>query len=306
MSFRCGIIGLPNVGKSSFFNFLTKSDIAKVGNFPFCTISPNSAKVPFMDYRMQKLCQYHNPKLITYSLINIVDIAGLVKNAHEGHGMGNQFLSNIADMDILIMLVRCFRDDNIIHVEDDINPQQDIETILTELKLYDINKLIELSNRKPQAQKLTKQLLHELENNLPVTDNPYNLLSVKPILLLGNGADEEFLQELYKYQKQYTVHHIDLQKLHYEDTSKIFIHIFQKLNIIHFFTAGEQEVKAWSINQGLTAQIASGKIHSDFQKKIKKVKIIPYESFQNNNKTIAKIYNKDYIMQDGDIAHFMI
>lgn len=359
MGLSVGIIGLPNVGKSTTFNALTKTQNAQSANYPFCTIEPNKAVVPVPDARLYELSKIVNPQKIQSSVIEFVDIAGLVKGASKGEGLGNQFLANIKEADALLHIVRCFEDSNITHVEGRIDPISDIEIIELELLFADLQTLekrIDRLNRAAKASKDSAKMLDmalrlksHLESNLPIRifkdkdnaefialDKELRFLSNKEIIY-GANVDEnmnnKYIESLLKHASKNASEVITISaKLEEEmidmsDSEKaeflesmgakesgleqIIKTSFRKLNLISYFTAGVKEVRSWTIPNGATAPMAAGVIHNDFEKGFIKAEIIAYDDFikyggelKSKEAGAMRIEGKEYIMKDGDIAHF--
>lgn len=359
MGLSIGIIGLPNVGKSTTFNALTRAQNAQSSNYPFCTIEPNKAIVPVPDYRLQELSKIVNPQKIQASTIEFVDIAGLVKGASKGEGLGNQFLANIKEADSLLHMVRCFEDSNITHVEGRVNPIEDIKIIELELLFSDLATLEKRIERLSRATKTNKdssnllnmalQIKEHLESNLPVRifkdknnadfialDRDLRFLSNKEIIYGANvdeNMDSKYLKDLMQYAKDNSGEVIkisakieeemidmsDLEKSEFLESmgvkesglEQIIKAGFRKLNLISYFTAGVKEVRSWTIPNGATAPNAAGIIHNDFEKGFIKAEIISYNDFikyggalKAKDAGVMRIEGKEYIMKDGDVAHF--
>ncbi len=362
MSFKCGIVGLPNVGKSTLFNALTNSSKAQAANFPFCTIEPNVGTITVPDERLNKLEKLVSPEKVIPTTIEIVDIAGLVKGAHRGEGLGNQFLANIREVDAIIHVLRCFEDDNVIHVDGKVNPVADKEIIDLELQLKDletIEKRIGAVERKAKSgdkdaskvysiYMLAKSHLEAGKSlrSIEIDDNDISILeelqliTLKPvmyicnveesavlngndhvnvlkkavenekaeILILGAGIEAD-IAELEDYEeRQMFLEDLGLKE---PGVGKLIKRAYSLLNLQTYFTAGEKEVRAWTINKGMTAPEAAGVIHTDFEKGFIKAEVIKYDDYieygsENAVKEAGKlmIQGKDYILSDGDVMHF--
>jgi obg-like ATPase 1 len=360
---RIGIVGLPNVGKSTFFNILTKSEAA-AENFPFCTIDPNEARVPIPDRRWNYLCDLHKPAKEVPAFLNVVDIAGLVKGAHEGAGLGNAFLSNIDSCDAIYHMLRIFEDDDITHVEGAVDPVRDMEIINNELRLKDIEKV---KKKMPELEKLyirgnNKLLKNEyeamtkakewLESGKQIRDGEWSeveveelnrtlFLTAKPHIYLCNMSEKHYLARKSKGVKpvkewidkndpgalmipysamfEQTIYDMDAEeKAAYLAEKKtasklenIIVNGFSALGLQVFFTAGKDEVKAWTIKQGSTAPMAAGRIHTDFQKGFIMAEVMKFAEFEKA-KTEAQCkadgnyrqQGKTYVVNDGDIIFF--
>jgi len=281
MKLSIGIVGLPNVGKSLLFKILTKQEV-NVANYPFATINPNIGLVPIPDERLYQIAQLMHSKKILPAVLEFVDIAGLVAGAHEGKGLGNQFLAHIRETDAIIHLVRIFKDKEISHYEGEVNPTKDIETVITELKTKD-----EQSKEK------------------------VNLLSLKPQLILLNGEEKDVTEELINKIKSlgYPYEVINLKNgLHEQSLKKIFEAFYKLLDLVTFFTANENEARSWYVKKGTKIVQAVGVVHSDFEKKFIRAEVISWNKLIEagswqlaKQKGLLRLEGKDYIVQDGDI-----
>ncbi len=361
MALKCGIVGLPNVGKSTLFNCLSNAK-AQSANFPFCTIEPNVGTITVPDPRLNKLEELVKPERVLPTTIEIVDIAGLVKGASKGEGLGNQFLGNIRECDAIIHVLRCFEDDNIIHVDGKIDPVNDKEVIDTELQLKDletVEKSISGLIRKvkagdKEAQKIMdvfEKIKEQLEsgNNARATDldedkwlmaAELHLLTAKPVmylcnvdensvvngnalvdavkdavknenaevLILGAGIEAD-INELETFEEREMF--LDDLGLKEPGVSKLNRSAYNLLNLQTYFTAGVKEVRAWTIEKGMTAPQAAGVIHSDFEKGFIRAEVMSYADFVELGSEAAckdagklHIEGKTYVPADGDIMHF--
>jgi ribosome-binding ATPase len=359
---KLGIVGLPNVGKSTLFNALTNAG-AQAANYPFCTIEPNVGVVPVPDKRLDALAKMYNPKKITPATIEFVDIAGLVKGASKGEGLGNKFLSNIRETDAIVHVVRCFDNDDITHVDGSVDPARDIETINIELILSDVEVLQRRIDRDTKAMKGDKSLApdveffnrvrEELDNGVSaraveMTDEERTLLSSvallssKPVIYACNMSEDDFTGNIEDNKYYMAVKKIadaegsevlpicaELEAQIAElpaDEKADFLQemgigqagldtLIQKsydlLGLMSYLTAGEPEVRAWTIKKGTKAPQAAGKIHSDFERGFIRAEVISFDELMANGsmaaakeKGLVRSEGKEYVMQDGDIVLF--
>ncbi|EMB14089.1 translation-associated GTPase [Rhodopirellula europaea 6C] len=361
-SMEAGIVGLPNVGKSTLFNALTSSVAAQSANYPFCTIEPNEGIVSVPDARLHRITDFIKPQKVIPSALKLVDIAGIVKGAAEGEGLGNKFLSHIRQVDAIMQVVRCFEDPDVIHVSGQVNPIADIDTIETELVLADMQTLenalgkaqrtarsgdkeaklrvaaIEKCNAHLESEQPLRTL--ELPEAEQVAISSYGLMTAKPILYIAN-VDENDLNGEHELVGKVREHaaktgasvacvcaklESEIAELDEEDRAEMLADVgleepslniiareaYRTLGLQSFFTAGETEVRAWPVRIGATAPQAAGVIHSDFERGFIRAEIyqLPELEEYKTEKDIRqagklRVEGKSYVMQDGDICHFL-
>ncbi len=361
MALKCGIVGLPNVGKSTLFNALTNAK-ALAANYPFATKEPNLGVITVPDDRLKALSDIVNPQKIQPTTVDILDIAGLIKGASKGEGLGNQFLANIREVDAIVHVVRCFVDDNVIHVDGNVDPIRDKDVIDTELIFKDIEtvekrieKLAKHAKAGAPADKANhewaKKLQSHLETGAPArsfeVEDAYAplykelyLLTSKPILYVCN-VDENSAKDGNEYSKKLTEHvkdenaevilisaSIESEIIQLDDdeekmmfleemnltepgVNRLIFSCYTLLNLITYFTAGEKEVRAWTVKRGSTAPQAAGVIHTDFEKGFIRAEVMKYNDFITLGSEAAVkeagkmgVEGKEYIVEDGDVMHF--
>lgn len=361
MALQCGIVGLPNVGKSTLFNAIS-SGKAQAANFPFCTIEPNTGMVTVPDDRLTKLEEIVKPQRVLPTTIEFVDIAGLVKGASKGEGLGNQFLGNIRTVDAIVHVVRCFDDPNVIHVDGSVNPVRDKEIIDTELQLKDLesvdrkiqklNKLIKTNDKEVhkglEVLAVYKSHLESGQSarSAPVSDDDkrfiedIQLLTVKPVIYACNvdeaavNTGNKYVEEVRKAVANENAEVIiisaaieaDIAQLESVEDRVAFLAdmglkesglnkltraAYHVLGLFTYFTAGEKEVRAWTITSGMKAPQAAGVIHTDFEKGFIRAEVMSYDDFVKFGSEAAcrdngklRVEGKEYVVCDGDIMHF--
>lgn len=360
---KLGIVGLPNVGKSTLFNAITQAG-AESANYPFCTIDPNVGVVSVPDERLDKLKELYNSKKIVQTAIEFVDIAGLVKGASKGEGLGNKFLANIREVDAIVHVVRCFDDPNVVHVDGSINSLRDIETINLELIFSDEEVLDRRIQKTTKALKADKKLQGELDilqkiksvlqegksiRTMELSEDEWafvrtlDLLTSKPVIYVANVCEEDLLDdgvnnEMVKAVREFAKTEnsdvvvvsaqieAEISELETDEEKKEFLETlglsqsgldklvkasYHLLGLISFLTAGQQEVRAWTIRKGSKAPQAGGKIHSDIERGFIKAETIAYEDLIEHGtmsaakeKGLVRLEGKDYVVKDGDVILF--
>ncbi len=360
MGFNCGIVGLPNVGKSTIFNALTSAG-AQASNYPFTTIDPNVGVVDMPDARLDKLAGIYRPKKVTPTTMEFVDIAGLVKGASQGEGLGNKFLANIREVDAIAHVVRCFEDPNVVHVSGSVDPASDIEVIEAELMLADLDaiekrffkaeKLVKTGDKKTLEEvEFMKRLKDMLGKGEPVRRathsedeaawlKSYNLLSAKPVLYVANVAENmvdkpnpfvdavrkiaagegakvvvisgQVEGEIAQLPKDERTVYLAGMGLKESGLDRMIRAGYELLGLITYFTAGEKEVRAWTITKGTKAPQAAGKIHTDFEKGFIRAEVFHYDDLMQfgtekavKEAGLLRSEGKGYVVKDGDIMLF--
>ena len=362
MALQVGIVGLPNVGKSTLFNTLTESINAQAANYPFCTIEPNQGTITVPDKRLDKLEELVSPQKVIPTTVELVDIAGLVKGASKGEGLGNQFLANIRSVDAIVHVLRCFEDDNVVHVDGSIDPIRDKEIIDTELQLKDLESVEKRLDKHRRAAKGNNkeemrgvEIMEGLKAHLEEGKNlrefsmdaddfakyvaEMSLLTAKPVLYACNvdegsaaqgnafvdsirpiasaeGAEllvisakiESDIVQMDKEDQQEFLEDLGLKE---SGMDRLINGAYQLLKLETYFTAGEKEVRAWTIRRGTKAPQAAGIIHTDFEKGFIRAEVISFADYEKHGSEAAvkeagrfRIEGKEYVVQDGDVMHF--
>lgn len=362
MSLSIGIVGLPNVGKSTLFNALTKAQNAESANYAFCTIEPNKAVVPVPDTRIEVLAGLVNPQRVQHSTVDFVDIAGLVAGASKGEGLGNKFLGNIRETQAILHVVRCFEDDDVIHVANSVDPLRDIDIIETELILADVQSL---ENRLQRMEKMlkgdktlapkieaAKALLAHLDDGNPASTfgqsmkglddllKELSLITAKNVIYCANVDEEGVVEgnehvkavralarergaqfvkisakmeeELVGLEEEEQQEFLESYGIEESGLHQIIRTGFHSLGLISYFTAGVKEVRAWTIRKGDKAPQAAGVIHTDFERGFIRAEIVAYDHYVElgseakcRAEGVLRVEGKDYVMQDGDVTHFL-
>jgi len=326
---KIGVVGLPNVGKSTLFNALTRNRAASA-NYPFCTIEPNVGVVAVPDPRIDFLAKHYKAKSVIHATVEFVDIAGLVKGASTGEGLGNKFLGHIREADAIVHVVRAFDQSEIIHVDGEVNPERDKNTINLELILADLESVNKRLERNKNAEEVallqkTKAIL-ESEQFAGEIGKQFNLITSKPVIYVYNVSEEgvgkdfgnaipicaKIEEELSQIDDQNERQELmQMYSLDRSGLDKLIAEGYRILGLISYLTAGEPEVRAWTITNGTRAPGAAGKIHTDFERGFIRAEVVSYDDFINcgsllkaKEKGLVRQEGKEYIVKDGDIIHF--
>jgi len=329
MKLSIGIVGLPNVGKSTLFKLITKQEV-NIANYSFATIDPNVGVVAVPDERLEKLAKLSKSKKVIPAVVEFYDIAGLVKGANKGEGLGNQFLSHIREVNAVVEVVRCFESSEIIHIENKVDPLKDIDTVNTELILKDLEtvekRIVKLEgearagdNKKIKELEAAKKIQDGLNKNiLAINLDEYlikelvikemNLLTSKPQIYLLNGATEDVSEELKAKIKSLKADYLISDLGREQSVNDLIKKAYKILGLISFLTTGEDETRAWTIQQGAKAPEAAGVIHTDFEKKFIRAEVVDWKKLleaggwtEAKQKGLIRIEGKDYKVCDGDV-----
>lgn len=329
MKLSIGIVGLPNVGKSTLFKALTSQQV-NIANYPFATIDPNVGVVSVPDERLEKLAALSRSKKIIPAVVEFYDIAGLVKGAYKGEGLGNKFLSHIREVSAIVEVVRCFQSDEIIHVEEKVDPLADIDTINTELvfkdletaakRMANLEKEAKTSKEKSKDLEILKKISVELDKNILIVNMEKELsesavagelsfLTAKPQIYLLNGKESDVSDELKNKIKSLGAGYLVADLSKEESIMELIRKSYEILGLMSFFTTGEDETRAWTITKGTKAPQASGVIHTDFERKFIKLETISWQELvlagswpAAKTKGKIRLEGKDYIVKDGDVV----
>jgi ribosome-binding ATPase len=325
-----GIVGLPNVGKSTLFKLLTKVEV-NIANYPFATVDPNVGVVQVPDERLKKIAELSKPEKVIPAVVEFYDIAGLVKGAHKGEGLGNQFLSHIREVSAVLQVIRCFKKEDITHIEGSVSPVRDFETIKTELILKDLETVERRLDKAEADARTGKREFVELRDGLKEIKTwleeekflineegiyglhkrifkELQLLTAKPQLFLLNGSEEDVPAELITEIKEIGADYIVADLDEVKEVPELIREAYEILNLISFFTEGEDEARAWTVEKGTQAPEAAGVIHSDFEKKFIRAEVINWEKLveagnwsRAREKGWIRLEGKEYVLQDGDV-----
>lgn len=302
---KCGIVGLPNVGKSTLFNFVMKEEIAEVANYPFCTIDPNIKKREVKDKRLEALSVKKNSQKIIYSDLEIYDIAGLVAGASDGEGLGNKFLGNILEVDLIIHVVRLFQGDEEMMM-DKIDPVHDFQLVETELFLWDMKRVEDMINKNkknPAELKLLNNILEDLKNERYPTKSHIPLITSKPIIVLGNGDDKELKAQMEEFckKKNLPFFNFDFHKGNDDNFDNLILEAYKTLDLISFFTVGPKEARSWTVKKNTNYKEAAKEIHNDISNGFICAHVSKWNNYDEKPTTMKKAND---LVEDGDVVLF--